>query len=80
MVQFGALKFCRTILVSLRGLKKVTILVAFHFMKRRLKWCSIVGTSYDEPRLSLLVLIVSSFNHCVLFAHDEVNVHCSPAK
>ena len=44
MVQFGAIKFCRiflrTILVSSCGLKnkrKATIIVAFHYMKRRLK-------------------------------------------
>ena len=38
IVQFGAIIFCRTILVSLCGLKrKATIIVAFHFMKRRLK-------------------------------------------
>ena len=38
IVQFGAIIFCRTILVSSCGYKKrVTIIVAFHFMKRRLK-------------------------------------------
>ena len=38
MVQIGVLKFCRIILVSSRGLKKrVTIIVEFYFMKRRLK-------------------------------------------
>ena len=30
-------ELCRTILASLGGLKKVTIIVAFHYMKRRLK-------------------------------------------
>ena len=40
MSQFGTIKLCRTfknILVSSCGLKKVTIIVAFHFVKRRLK-------------------------------------------
>ena len=37
MVQFGPLNFCRTILVSSCGLKKVPIIAAFHFMTRRLK-------------------------------------------
>ena len=36
MVQFGCLKFCKTILVSSCGLKKVTIIVAFHFMNNLL--------------------------------------------
>ena len=37
MIQFGTIKFCRSFLVSSCGLKKVTIIVAFHFMKGRLK-------------------------------------------
>ena len=40
MVQFDTLKFrrtSRTISVSSRGLKKVTLIVAFHFMKHRLR-------------------------------------------
>ena len=37
MVQFDTIKFLRTISVSSCGLKKVTIIVAFHFMMRRLK-------------------------------------------
>ena len=35
MIQFGTIKFCRTILVSSCGLKKVTIIVALHFMKKQ---------------------------------------------
>ena len=41
IVQFGAIMFCRTFVELFWSVrvdrKKVTIIVAFHFMKRRLK-------------------------------------------
>ena len=37
MVEFDTLKFRRTFLVSSCGLKKISIIVTFHLMKRRLK-------------------------------------------
>ena len=37
MVRFDTIILRRTILVNSCGLEKVTIIVAFHFMKRRLK-------------------------------------------
>ena len=41
MVQLGTIKFCRTILATSCGLKK-SLIFAFHFMKRRLKWSSLM--------------------------------------
>ena len=65
IVHFDAIIFCRTFVELFWSVrvdrKKVTIIVAFHFMKRRLKR-----------------LRCSFYFH--IFAHDEVNVHCSPAK
>ena len=51
MVQFGAIIFCRTIENYLGQFvwieKRVTIIVAFHFMKRRLKKFNIFTFLYN---------------------------------
>ena len=63
IVHFGAIIFCRTFVelfwsVRVDRKKRVTIIVAFHFMKRRLKIHRIRKTQF-KPKLSLWALIWS---------------------
>ena len=63
MLQFDTIKFrrtCRTILVSSCRLKKVTIIVAFHFMKRWLKITRILITRTIELQEPWLTVILAS--------------------
>ena len=57
MIQFGTIKFCRTFVelfwsvrVDWKKKKKVTIIVAFHFMKRRLKISLKIEFSGMKPK------------------------------
>ena len=53
LATYNFVKFCRTLLVSSCGLKKVTIIVSFFFMQRRLK--IIAFSIYNEALKSLFV-------------------------
>ena len=77
MMQLETIKNCRTILVTSCGLeKKVTIIVAFHFMKRRLK-----NGNYISPVLYLLsfihfMVLIKVGVQVILKKPEEFKIRC----